>query len=328
MRIDKNLLGWGVFFIVVGAVPLAAQAGAIPATTLDRWWSFWPLILVGIGLGLILTRTAFESLGGIIVAATFGLMVGGALASGVGGFTGVGGSVCGPGDGGTPFQARTGTFGPAAEVHLELDCGSLTVATADGNGWSVEGSDDDGGGPSIESDDASLEVRADTDGPQFLVGARDDLDVRLPVASTLDLEIDVNAGELDVDLGGGNVELVDLELNAGNATLDLEGITTIDGIDIGVNAGNLLVFLPSLSMTGSIEANAGNVDLCAPADVALRLQTGDSVLSGQDFGDAGLVEVGSAWETPGYDTAAVRIELRTEANVGSFSLGGEECGRG
>jgi hypothetical protein len=62
------------------------------------------------------------------------------------------------------------------------------------------------------------------------------------------------------------------------------------------------------------------VTLCAPAGVALRLHTGDSVLAAQDYAAAGLVQNGDVWETPGYDTAVTRIELRTEANAGSFSL--------
>jgi hypothetical protein len=80
------------------------------------------------------------------------------------------------------------------------------------------------------------------------------------------------------------------------------------------------VDLPALSLTGSIEANAGSVRLCAPDGVALRLITDDSILSGQDFADAGLVQNGSTWETPGFDTAPVRIELHTQANAGSFRL--------
>ena len=79
---------------------------------------------------------------------------------------------------------------------------------------------------------------------------------------------------------------------------------------MGLNAGSLGLYLPSVSTTGSIEANAGSVRLCAPEGVALRLHTGDSVLSSQDFGSAGLVQVGDTWETPGYDTAVTRIELR------------------
>jgi hypothetical protein len=38
-----------------------------------------------------------------------------------------------------------------------------------------------------------------------------------------------------------------------------------------------------------------------------------------------MVQHGSTWETPGYDTAAVRIELETRANAGSFGLNREAC---
>lgn len=77
-------------------------------------------------------------------------------------------------------------------------------------------------------------------------------------------------------------------------------------------------------MTGLIEANAGSVRMCAPPDVALRLHTGDSVFASQDFADAGLILRDGVWETPGYDTAKNRIELRTEANAGTFRLDPEE----
>ena len=74
-------------------------------------------------------------------------------------------------------------------------------------------------------------------------------------------------------------------------------------IDVGLNAGSLGLYLPAVSTTGTIEANAGSIRLCAPPGVALRLHTEDSVLSSYDFGSAGLVQVGDTWETPGYDTA-------------------------
>ena len=58
-------------------------------------WTLWPLILIGIGVGLVLSRTRFDFVGGLIVAATFGIMVGGLLSAGVSGF---GGASCGSTD--------------------------------------------------------------------------------------------------------------------------------------------------------------------------------------------------------------------------------------
>lgn len=162
MRIHRDLAGWGLFFVVAGGIPLAVQTGLLPPTVLDRWWSFWPLILVGVGLGLMFTRTSLEILGGLLVSASLGLMAAGILTSGSGGIGDLPSGVCGPGGG----NARLG----------------------------------------------SLEV----------------------------------------------------QLDAGRATVDLSDVSQVDHIDIRLNAGSLGLYLPAVSTTGSIEANAGSMRLCAP----------------------------------------------------------------
>lgn len=320
MRIHRDLAGWGVFFIVAGGVPLAVQTGLIPPTVLDRWWSLWPLILVGIGLGLIFTRTSLEMLGGLFVSGTLGLLASGIL---TGGFAGIGdlpSGVCGPGGGGTQFESRSGQFTSDATVQIELSCGQLEVRPTDGDSWTVEGVDETGQGPRIETDDATLDIAPPELRFNDFVGERDRWIVHLPTATLLDVHLSVDAGSAVADFGGARLRGVEVALNAGQATVILSDVQEIDGIEVSLNAGSLGVWLPAVSTTGSIEANAGSVRLCAPEGVALRLHTGDSVLSSYDFGDAGLVQVGEVWETPGYDTAVTRIELRTEANAGLFSL--------
>ena len=319
MRIHRDLAGWGVFFVVAGGVPLAVETGLLAPTVLDRWWSFWPLILVGVGLGLIFTRTSLEILGGLLVSGTLGLLAAGILTGGFGGIGEFPSTVCGPGGGGAPFEARSGRFETDAAVSVEIACGTVEIRTTSGETWTVEGVDEAGVGPDISADGESLEVTT-RDGVGSFVGERDRWVVRLPTAQRLDVRLDLDAGEAVADLVGARLGLVEVELNAGTATVNLRDVTEIEGLEAGLNAGSLGIWLPAVSMTGSIEANAGRIRLCAPEGVALRLLTGDSVLSSQDFGDSGLVEVGDAWETPGYDTAVTRIELRTEANAGSFSL--------
>ncbi|HEY6571184.1 MAG TPA: DUF5668 domain-containing protein, partial [Candidatus Limnocylindrales bacterium] len=72
MHINRGMLGWGVFLIVAGSVPLLVQAGAVDPEVIRRVWQLWPLILIGIGLGLILQRTRAAVVGGLIVAVTCG----------------------------------------------------------------------------------------------------------------------------------------------------------------------------------------------------------------------------------------------------------------
>ena len=121
MHVRRGLLGWGVFLILAGAIPLAVRAGYLDADQVGRLWSLWPLILIGIGVGLILRRTRLEFLGGLIVAATLGLMVGGLLSVGSTGFAG---GNCGGAGATQPFETRTGTFGATGSIDVQLNCGN------------------------------------------------------------------------------------------------------------------------------------------------------------------------------------------------------------
>ena len=71
-----------------GLIPLAVRAGWLSASQIAGWWNLWPLVLIGIGVGLVLTRTPFEVIGSVLVAGTFGLMLGAVLAIGIAGFPG------------------------------------------------------------------------------------------------------------------------------------------------------------------------------------------------------------------------------------------------
>ena len=327
MRIHRDLAGWGVFFVVAGGVPLAVQTGLIAPDVLDRWWSFWPLILVGIGLGLVFTRTSLELLGGLLVSGTLGLLVAGLMTGGFGRIGDLPSGVCGPGSGATAFTPQSGSLGPNAEVGVELDCGTVEIGTTEGADWIVEGVGDAGRGPVVKSDGLTLEIAPPDGSLGGFLGERDRWVLHLPTGSLLNLQLDINAGSVTADLDRARLGHLEVDLNAGQATIDLRDISAIDAIDIGLNAGALGLTLPAMSLTGSIEANAGSIRLCAPEGVALRLHTEESVLSSQDFAGAGLVRVGDTWETPGFDTAVTRIELDTSANAGSISLDPVEgCG--
>jgi Domain of unknown function (DUF5668) len=312
MRLHRGFLGWGVFFLVAGVIALAVEAGSIPD---QRWWSYWPLLLVGAGIGLVLYRTPLDVLGGLLVAGTFGVMVGGSLAGGFSGIGDLSGGVCSSDGDGVTFADRSGDFGSSATVSIELDCGTLGIATTPGSGWAVRGADGDGRGPDVASSDDELEVDPSDDrwSPTAWL-------IALPTDPRLEVGLQLNAGQLRAEFPDANLDILDLEVNAGQAIVDLTGVTAIDGIDVGVNAGELALTLPSVAMTGSIEVNAGNVRICAPPDVALRLETDSSVLASTDFSDAGLVRRDDAWESPGYDTATTRIEMRVQANLGNVDL--------
>ncbi len=325
MRIDRGLLRWGVFLIVLGAVPLAVRAGYVDTDTVRRAWELWPLILIGIGLGLLLQRTQAAVVGGLIVSITFGLIGGSLLSVGVeGGFTSCS---LGAGTEGTAFSTQTGSLGTSPTVDVELNCGELDIVTAAGSGWVLAGSDNDGQGPVIQSSAGRLQVRSrNSSGIGFTRGG-DQWRMTLPTDPVTELKVAVNAASARLDLAGAHVPDVSVSVNAGDIRLDLSKAAQVGQLDASANAGSLKLNLPSASLTGSVSANAGSIDVCVPDGVGLRLRGSDSPLSSNNFDQHGLVKNGRTWTSPGYDTATVRIDLATSANAGSITLNPEAgCG--
>jgi len=325
MRVNRGLLGWGVFFIVLGAVPLAVREGLLDPAVVRRAWELWPLILVGIGVGLILARTRAAVVGGLIVAVTFGLMGGALIATGFN--PGIGVATCGFGAGneGTPFAEQQGSFTRDATVRLEMSCGSVRTTSTDGNGWTIAGLSDDGRPPEIRRDDGQLVVVAPN---RTGVGIGNDASswvVTLPRAGAVGLELAVNAGSGEIDLAGMTVPSLDASVNAGEARIDASGARGTERLSASVNAGSLVLLLPvpGDTLSGEVSVNAGSASICTPDGVALRFHSDES-LGSVNVGDRGLVREGDTWFTPGFDGATTRIDLTVSANLGSITLDPED----
>ena len=291
MRVNRSLLGWGLFFIVLGSVVLAVRQGVLPADQAGRAWMLWPLLLILGGVGLLLRRTPIEPITGLASAALFGLIAGGLIGSG-----GIPAGSCGDDEGAVPFAARSGELGATAEVDMTLLCGELGLRTAEGSAWRIEGADEDGDGPDVESAPDRLEV-SDARVASF-AGTHARWTVTLPTATRLAVEATVNAGTATFDLDGARLDRLEATVNAGEATFDLGGVVEIGGLEVQANAGSIRVVLPATSLAGSIQANAGSVRLCAPPGVGLRARF-NGVLASHDFGESGLVERGDVWEIGG-----------------------------
>ena len=319
MHVNRGLLGWGVFFVVAGAVPLAIQSGLVNADVVRNFWELWPLVLIGIGLGLILQRTKAAFVGGLVIAITFGLLVGGWFA--VGFSPGFG--TCGVGSGGThgdPFPTQSGSFAAPASVSLDLSCGAMVVTSAGGNAWTVAGSSEGAVPPTVT---AGRDLKVESPHQSGLdFGHAADWQVSLPTGVPVSLGLEGNAGSIEATLGAMQVPDLHASVNAGSATIDMAEVTGLESIDISANAGSLSLTLPSPAgtMTGSISANAGSVELCVPDGVGLRIHSSSSPLASNNFGDRGMANDGGTWTRAGYEASAQRIDLQVSANLGSVSL--------
>jgi len=313
MRISRRFLDWGVFFIAFGLVPLAVQLGWVDRSAVADLWRLWPLILVGAGVGLLLSRTRLEALGGVIVAATCGLLLGGILTAGANL-----GTICGPGGGGTTVASRSGTLEPGAAVNIELSCGRLSVGTASGNAWKVAWGPTEKDEPTIQGSGAALRVRGPEGTVTVFPGTSGSIwDVSLPQGSVTRLNIGLNAASATLPLDGLFLGGVNIQANAADARVDL-GSATASTVNAQVNVGSLRLGLPATGpTTGAIEANLSSIVLCAPPGLPLRIVTKAS-LAGVDL--PGLTRIGDDVYQSDDWNPATGAQLRVQVNLGSLKL--------
>ncbi len=328
MSVDRRLLNWGVFLVLLGAVPLAAAQGWVPRDLVVRAWELWPFLLVGAGIGLILGATPLRALGGIVVSATFGVMLGALIAVGFSGFS-VGGIACGGAAADAPrVLQESGSFdGGTGRVTLAANCASLEVATGAGSAWSIDVHGTDNARPRVDRPDDRLTVRSSNSNVVFPFGnQRASWRAELGTDTRFEtLVMELNAGDASVNLAGATVSQLTFNGNAvGDTRLDLSS-ATVERLDVAVNAADVAILLPAgTDLRGEVQGNAASVDLCAPAGVGLRLVVDDNITARHNYGAEGLVRSGPAWETPGYASAATRIELRTIGSAVSYTLNPED----
>lgn len=316
MHLNRTLLNWGVFFVLLGAIPLAVRQGLLSEGQVARAWTLWPLLLIAAGIGLLLRRTRLEFAGGLLSAATFGIIGGGLIASG-----GIPFASCGDERGTAVSPTQRGQLAASARVEIALNCGELTIQAVEGTGWEFDPIHDPDSKPEVVASPTSLEIRASERGSFSFMGERSEWTVRLPTASTIDLTTSVNAGEGRLLLAGARLGQVTLNVNAGDARIDLGTVAAISGFDLQVNAGEASVNLPNLALRGSIGANAASVKLCPPGGTALRVTLDDNITASNNFAERGLVKSGeNVWETSNFTLASVRLEIEADVNAGSINI--------
>ena len=312
MSVDRGRLNWGIFFIVLGAVPLAYQQGLVSSSAVDDAWRLWPLVIVGIGLAFVLSRTPAFFLGGTVVAICLGLVFGSALAIG----PNVG---CG-GDGHSPVNlSQSGRFDGSSSVNLDLQCGSATITTTSGAQWQVVANNSGGQLPQITSGPGLLSVTsANSKGWSFNRG-KDDWQIGLPSGVPISLTASLDMGDAHFALASANLATARFDLNLGSLHVDLTQ-AKVGTLNVSTNLGAAYVTLDGSSdLTGHLETNLGSLDVCLPTGLGVQVAASDS-LSASDFSGAGLAKTGSVWQTPGYDAAAHKANLTFDTSLGSLKL--------
>jgi hypothetical protein len=337
MRINRSLLNWGVFLIALGGIPLAVDQGWLESNIASELGRLWPLILVGIGLGLILRWTPISWFGGALVAATFGVIFGAAavslrdndLANLQGIIPAIASGACtdgGPGDETTTDQGIASS--EAFALELTLPCGELTMERAEGPTWRLDATHDAGEAPRVEAIEGgagttALQVSRDEGDLSFLGRqARSDWDVQLPAEAELTLQVTLDAAKATIDAGSGPVGGIGATLNAADATIDLGAAEPMDStsVDLTLNASDGRLILPAGTVRVSATLNASSLAVCAPNAVPMQVDLSET-LSSSDLGGAGLEKADeTTWRSAGFSTTGEHILLDLTSTVSSLSV--------
>jgi hypothetical protein len=313
MHVRRRYLNLGIFLLCLGAVPLAVDLGVLTPSAAADLSRLWPLILIGIGLGIMLRFSPVEWLGGIVVTGTIGLLVGTVLAGGVAGIGCVNDQVSGS------TVTRNGTYGGGV-IDVDVSCADLTVDNSSTNNtWSVQATTEQP--PTINADGGLTLHSSQTVGLPFASG-RERWLVSLPSQLTTMSYFHLNASHGQLTFGPGGLDHISVDVNAGDANVDLHDVDMTHGpLNMTLNAASANLDLPSsgLGATGTVHINASSLNICADPGLALRFNY-DETFGSNDFASAGLTQSGGAWITPGYSSGVAHVELDLSANVSSISL--------
>jgi hypothetical protein len=309
MRVRRGLLFWGLLLIPLGAIPLAARAGGMDPARLIDAWRLWPLIVIGIGLLIIGSRTWLSIVGLALTALTIGTIGGAALASGTIWLGAIGG--CGFGSDTTAAVDKTGAFEQPATVRLNLNCGTIDFRANDSTSWTVHASYR-GSPPAIDANADSLAVRSPSEGDR-----NEDWTIAVPASQLRSLDLAANAATTTADLGTAGLDELQGDLNAGDVRIHA-GSATIHAVDMTMNAGRIRLALGLGGTTGSLSVNAGALDLCVPPTAGLRLTVDDQLTFVTNLSSRGLAHDGNVWTRP--DSGGGTIDLSVSGNAAAFNL--------
>lgn len=300
----------GFVTVAFGGVFLAITAGVAGWDVWVRIITFWPVLLIALGLELLgksIHASWPKVLGSlaIIAALAYAVMV---SAGSITDFAFTGSGATAPSARDFSYSEQVGSV---EEAHLTLDAGVASVKMgADSDLISVAGNGAEE--PRVEVDRASspaeVGVRLGDDGDGVVIwpGTNTRYDVGVSDQVTWSMRINTGVSELVADLSG--VPVSALDLRPGVASCDVK----LGDVPIGVDEGSV-----------EVRAGVSSVVVRIPADAEARVEI-ESGISGNsvrgDFEKLG----GGVWETPGYADAKSSGRpvwlLSMKSGVGSITI--------
>ena len=290
---------FGFVLIGIGLIYFGANVGWWSATTWTLLISYWPVLLILVGLNMIL-RSA-------VVTTTLGIIIVGAILVGanVGRYQTL--------DVGSPeLKAQTRNLTQdlvdgTTKFHLKFELGAIKISLG-----SLEDSNTSKLLEGISISRQPFRLESTTSGETAAVVIRDpvqgftlfglgrrDLDLRISQRVALEIAIKSGAADLDLDWTNLNVPRFSLEAGASNDTLTFG--TKADKVE------------------GTIKTGASSLTIRVPKDTGLKIdaQTG---LTSKNFEAVGLTKSGNMYVTDGFEAPVRQIAIKLEAGASAVTL--------
>jgi hypothetical protein len=191
-----------------------------------------------------------------------------------------------------------------AEVGLHMNAGELRVRGADQEAL-LEASFEynrDRDRPVVDyrrfGDKGTLQVRGSRRNSIPFGRVRNRWDINLSKAVPLELDIDLGAGQSDIDIRGLKLRRVEIDMGVGEMNLDLQGPHRE-------------------SFNVKIDGGVGSGKIYLPAEVGVRVKVGGGIGSVNAYG---LIKQGGFYVNEAYGKSAVAIEIEVDAGIGSLDL--------
>ncbi len=304
-------LFWPLLLIGIGVILLLSNLGILPANSFNILWRFWPLVLVIIGLDILLGRRS--ALGSIISSILVLALLGGVVAfvlfaRDMPGFI----SEFGASELHQEFISTPLEDFKSAAVDIDWTSGPAKLyALSDSNNL-LEGDINYFGNLyfNVEPDGDQVEINLDTRIDGFFFGLSSDdgrdrsWEIGLHPDIRLDLTLDAASGPGEYDLSRLNIERFNIDAGSGPLTITLPESGRIKGVIDG-GSGPITLILPD-----SLEAQVTLDDGSGPFNPSSRF---NKIRTDQDDEDITI------WVT-GDDFAGADNYIDLEIDQGSGPL--------
>lgn len=308
-RRPRSVVGL-IILIGLGSLFLAQNLGYVDGGAWLNLWRLWPLLLVLAGVEMVVGRAGGW---GTLISALVAV-----VALGIVAWTTVAGSV--------PYWTGsgwfTGTVAPAAIERVIEETGSVRQATIDLH--------HNAGRVSIAAlpVESTRLIEADLAHPENVTiyrrfdRADDRAELRLRDPDKRDFPFVPSSYDADwtLRLSPAVAYALKIESGASELALDLRHLkVTSLRVDAGASAVNVTMPQAAGYTTATIKAGAAGVEVVVPEGVAARVLNRGGI-SGFGIDETRFPRAGSYYQSPGYETAANKVELAIETGVSGVSV--------